>query len=326
MDAAHVPDLPVGAGGAAGGSDERRADPRRKLLAPDALPRPPDDEADHPDRAHHPRDRGVQDLRPDLPDDAGRARRGDDEHLDLPLRRDGAEHALGLRELRRDHRAHLRQHRRLLGHPADRAGPGGDARGAHRRRRGRGGPRSGSRKRSRRRRGSEWPPSRQPSSRTTPTSARHERNRLKPVARIARSSSSGPPLPSRSTGWSRCRSSRWRSGTRPARSTGGPRTRRSTTTRTSSAWARARRSPFATRALTLRDPVPQELGHRRGGRHRARAGRRHLHRLRHRPLPSRRQDAAVPDPPVTHVPADRDHHPAAVHVGAARPLEHAPGV
>ena len=30
----------------------------------DALPRPADDEADHPDRADHPRDRGLQDLRP----------------------------------------------------------------------------------------------------------------------------------------------------------------------------------------------------------------------------------------------------------------------
>ena len=54
-----------------------------------------DDEADHPDRAHHPRDRGVQDVRPDLPPHPGRARRGDDEHLGLPLRRDAQSTSAG---------------------------------------------------------------------------------------------------------------------------------------------------------------------------------------------------------------------------------------
>ena len=38
VDAAHVPDLPLRAGGAAGGSDERGADPRRALPARAALP------------------------------------------------------------------------------------------------------------------------------------------------------------------------------------------------------------------------------------------------------------------------------------------------
>ena len=115
VDAAHVPDLPLGARRPARGSDERRAHPRRRLLPPAALPDPPDDEADHPDRADHPRDRGLQALRPDLPAHPGRPGRGDDEHLDLPLSARRPSNApLGLRERGRDPRPDLRQRRRLL--------------------------------------------------------------------------------------------------------------------------------------------------------------------------------------------------------------------
>ena len=48
----------------------------------------PDDEGGHPDRDHHPLDRGLQALRRRLHPHQGRPGRGEHEHLALPLRRD----------------------------------------------------------------------------------------------------------------------------------------------------------------------------------------------------------------------------------------------
>ena len=81
VDAPDVPDPPLRARRAARGSDEPGTDSRRQLLAPVSLPDPADDEADHPDRAHHPGDRGLQGLRRTVPPHAGWAGRRLDDDL-----------------------------------------------------------------------------------------------------------------------------------------------------------------------------------------------------------------------------------------------------
>ena len=63
VDAADVPDPPLGARRPARGPDEPGADSRRELLAQIPLPDAADDVADHPDRDDHPLDRGLQGLR-----------------------------------------------------------------------------------------------------------------------------------------------------------------------------------------------------------------------------------------------------------------------
>ena len=99
--------------------------------APVAAARPADAEAGHPDRAHYPRDRGLQDLRRRLPHDEGRpgrrpARRSRSiSSSEVNINGAGATPARSriLVLIFVTIVAHLRD-------PADRAGAGRDARGA----------------------------------------------------------------------------------------------------------------------------------------------------------------------------------------------------
>ena len=220
--------------------------------------------------------------------------------------------------------------RRLLGHPPDRARPGGDARGAHRRRRGRrrgsGGAGRGSD-----RGGGEGLMATVATHRAagaTPTSARHEgtgssRSRGSPRSSVIGAACS----PSRSTGRSRCRSSRRPEWNPPGKVYWWPENptldnyKNILGLRTQASERRSRRRAHAPRSRPLKNSLIAAIGgtvlalvvgiFTAYGIARFRAG---------------GQTAAVPDPAVTHVPADRDHDPAAVHVGRGRALEHARGV
>ena len=75
-------------------------------------------------------------------------------------------------------------------------------------------------------------------------------------------------------------------------------------------------------AHARRADAAEELHRHRHARHGAGHGRRRAGGLRHREVPGRRAHAAVPDPAAADVPADRDHHPVALHVRGARAVEH----
>ena len=134
VDAVDVPDPPFGARGPAGGPDESGPDSRRQFLAPVPLPDPADDEADHPDRADHPVDRGLQGLRRRLPSHPGRARRRLDDDLRLDVPRGDHQLSLGVRLCGGADRPDHRHDRGRLRRTSDRGGTGEHARGARGRR------------------------------------------------------------------------------------------------------------------------------------------------------------------------------------------------